>query len=54
MAGPSVFRAFLAALRERWATTHPFIRPLSERRGSMPKASTFYAGVAPPKWDKKP
>jgi hypothetical protein len=47
MAKPSVFRDFISALQKQWRTRYPFIRPLTEARGSMPMASTFYAGVAP-------
>src|SRR5690349_9296701 len=48
MARQSVYREFMAVLRKRWKTEHPFICPLTKARGLMPKASTFYAGIAKP------
>jgi hypothetical protein len=48
MAKPSVFRDFITALRKHWQTRYPSVRPLTEARGTLPKASSFYAGVASP------
>jgi hypothetical protein len=45
MATKSIFREFIAILRRRWKKDAPYIRPLSESRGRLPKASTFYAGA---------
>ena len=46
MAGKSMFHEFIATLRKRWKKEHLSIRPLTEARGRLPKASTFYAGVS--------
>ena len=46
MAEKSVFREFIAALKKRWKEEVPFIRPVSETLGQLPKASTFYAGTS--------
>jgi len=46
MAEKSVFREFMAALKKRWKVEVPFIRPISETLGQLPKASTFYAGTS--------
>jgi hypothetical protein len=48
MPKPSAFRDFMAALKLRWRSDHPFIRPLPEACETLPKASSFYAGVARP------
>jgi hypothetical protein len=48
MSKPSAFRDFIAAIKRRWRSEHPFIRPLTDGRGNLPKASSFYAGVARP------
>jgi hypothetical protein len=45
MAEKSIFREFIAILRKEWKEEHSSIRPLTEARGNLPKASTFYAGV---------
>jgi hypothetical protein len=45
MAQKSVFREFMAALKKHWKEEVPFIRPVSETLGQLPKASTFYAGA---------
>jgi hypothetical protein len=47
----SVFRDFVAALRRDWRTHLPGVMPVSRPLGtgggmSVPKASTFYAGVS--------
>jgi hypothetical protein len=47
MAEKSIFREFIAALRKRWKEQVQFIQPLTEARGHLPKASTFYAGSIP-------
>jgi hypothetical protein len=45
----SVFRDFINSLRKHWATELPALRPIKDALGpTMPKASTFYAGVAHP------
>jgi Domain of unknown function (DUF4304) len=47
MSKPSVFRDFIAALKKEWRSDFPAIRQIKEPLGPlMPKASTFYAGVA--------
>src|SRR5262249_52843279 len=49
MAKSSIYRSFMKALCQHCRSAYPFIRPLTESRGRMmPKASTFYAGVARP------
>ena len=49
MAKRSVFRDFISTLRKYWRTELPEVRPVEESFGPMmPKASTFYAGIAPP------
>jgi hypothetical protein len=49
MAERSAFRDFIRKLKEDWRVTFPLVRPLDERLSpSMPKASTFYAGIARP------
>src|SRR2546423_195442 len=45
MAKSSVFRRFITALKRHWRTELPHVTPLSERRGSLPKSSSFDAGV---------
>ena len=45
MAEKSIFREFITTLRKRWKEEVPSIRPVSERLGQLPKASTFYAGA---------
>jgi hypothetical protein len=40
----SIFSEFIAVLRKRWKEKLPFVRPLTEVRGLLPKASSFYAG----------
>jgi hypothetical protein len=48
MAKKSIYRDFIAALRKHWRAEFPFIRQCDEGCGSMPKASTFYAGITRP------
>jgi hypothetical protein len=48
MAKPSAFRDFIAVLRKHWRTDCPFILQPEAGCGSLPKASTFYAGIARP------
>lgn len=49
MAKRSVYRDFLCVLKEQWRTAIPTIRPLEGSFGrSLPRASTFYVGVAKP------
>jgi hypothetical protein len=48
VAKPSAFRALIAVLKKRWRIDYPFICPLKESRGTLPKASSFYVGVARP------
>jgi hypothetical protein len=49
MAKRSVFRDFITALCKHWRAELPEVRPLGESLGpALPKASTFYAGVAQP------
>ena len=49
MAERSAFRDFIRELKKDWRVTFPSVRPLEERLSpSMPKASTFYAGIARP------
>jgi hypothetical protein len=47
MTEKSIFREFMASLRKRWEKEHPSLRPLTEKRGHLAKAGTFYAGVIP-------
>jgi len=47
MANASIFRDFITALRERWRSELPEVRPVADAFGpAMPKASTFYAGFS--------
>jgi len=47
MAKRSVFHDFIAVLRTDWQTTFTWVRPLEASFAPlMPKASTFYAGLA--------
>ncbi len=49
MAKPSAFRDFIGALRKHWRSELPTVRPVQQSFGPMmPKASTFYAGIAHP------
>ena len=45
MLGKSIYRDFIANLRKGWKKDLPSLRPLTEARKNLPKASTFYAGV---------
>jgi hypothetical protein len=42
----SIFREFIATLRRSWKKGYPSFRPLTESRGGLPKASSFYAGTS--------
>jgi hypothetical protein len=49
MAERNPFPDFIRKLKEDWRVTFPLVRPLEERLSpSMPKASTFYAGIPRP------
>jgi hypothetical protein len=49
MAKRSVFRDFVTAIRKHWQTELPDVRPITDTLGpQLPKASSFYAGVAQP------
>lgn len=41
------YRHFMKALKRHWKEALPAVRPLTEARGSLPKASSFYAGATP-------
>jgi hypothetical protein len=44
----SLFRDFLTVLRKRWRVEMPLVPPIDAPLGpSLPKASTYYAGMAP-------
>src|SRR6266480_1858105 len=45
MAKSSVFQRFIKALKLCWRSALPQVKPLLERRGSLPKASSFDAGI---------
>lgn len=47
MAKPSTYRDFMKALKRHWRSVLPEVRPLTEARGSLAKASSFYAGFLP-------
>ena len=49
MAELSAFRDFIRKMSEDWRVTYPSVRPLEESLSpTMPRASTFYAGIAGP------
>jgi hypothetical protein len=45
MPNKSIFRAFITNLRKQWKNELPSIHPLTEARGNLPMASSFYAGL---------
>jgi hypothetical protein len=44
MLKPNVYREFMKALKRHWRAVLPNVKPLTEPHGSLPMASTFYAG----------
>lgn len=48
MSKQSIFRKFVAAIKQHWRSTSPQVHALDTTYcPAMPKASTFYAGIAP-------
>jgi len=46
MATKSIFREFITTLEKHWKKEYPTLTPLTEARGRLPKASSFYAGMS--------
>ena len=47
MGKPSIYQQFMTGLKRHWRTALPDVKPLTEKRGHLSKASSFFAGMSP-------